>query len=67
MRTPGEDERFWSVLRSSVTNGAARCNLVADAHVVALMQQYNVRTILTRDRDFRRFDGSTARDPFAGG
>jgi predicted nucleic acid-binding protein len=29
------------------------------------MHQYNVRTIFTRDRDFRRFDGITVRDPFA--
>jgi predicted nucleic acid-binding protein len=27
-------------------------------------RQYGVRTITTRDRDFRRFDGITAHDPF---
>jgi len=65
VRTPGEDDRFWPVLRSTLANGAARGNLVTDAHIVALMRQYNVRTIFTRDRDFRRFDGITAHDPFA--
>ena len=28
------------------------------------MRQNDVRTIWTRDRDFRRFDGIEARDPF---
>jgi toxin-antitoxin system PIN domain toxin len=65
VRTPGEDDRFWPVLRSTLVNGAGHGNLVTDAHIVALMHQYNVRTIFTRDRDFRRFDGITARDPFA--
>jgi toxin-antitoxin system PIN domain toxin len=64
VRTPGEDDRFWPVLRSTLAGGAAHGNLVTDAHIVALMHQYNVRTIFTRDRDFRRFDGITARDPF---
>ena len=66
VRTPGEDDRFWPVLRATLADGAAHGNLVPDAHIVALMHQYNVRTILTRDRDFRRFDGITARDPFVG-
>ncbi len=65
VRTPGEDDRFWPVLRSALGNGVAHGNLVTDAHIVALMHQYNVRTIFTRDRDFRRFDGITVRDPFA--
>jgi toxin-antitoxin system PIN domain toxin len=65
VRTPGEDDRFWPVLRSTLANGAAHGNLVTDAHIVALMHQYNVRTILTRDRDFRRFDGISVHDPFA--
>jgi toxin-antitoxin system PIN domain toxin len=65
VRTPGEDEPFWPVLRSTLAGGAAHGNLVTDGHIVALMQQYNVRTIFTRDRDFRRFDGITVRDPFA--
>jgi len=29
------------------------------------MRQHGVRTIYTRDRDFRRFDGIVAVDPFA--
>jgi hypothetical protein len=29
------------------------------------MRQYGVVPIVTRDRDFRRFDGIRVRDPFA--
>ncbi len=58
---------------SSQTSGAYRAvaadakpmgNLVSDAHLVALMQENEVRTIWTHDRDFRRFAGIEARDPF---
>jgi predicted nucleic acid-binding protein len=41
-----------------------RGNDVPDAHIAALMRQHGVRLIYTRDRDFRRFDGIDARDPF---
>ena len=43
----------------------SRGNDVPDAHLAALMRQHGVRVIYTRDRDFRRFDGIDARDPFA--
>ena len=64
VRAQGEDDGFWEIWRQILRQGAARGNLVADAHLVALMRQYGVRTILTRDRDFRRFDGITVEDPF---
>ncbi|MBA2556550.1 MAG: PIN domain-containing protein [Chloroflexi bacterium] len=35
-----------------------------DAHIVALMRENGVRTIWTRDRDFRRFRDIQIRDPF---
>jgi toxin-antitoxin system PIN domain toxin len=66
VRTPGEDDGFWPLLREVLAEGGARGNLVTDAHLVTLMRRYGVRTILTRDRDFRRFDGIRALDPFAG-
>lgn len=66
VRGPGEGEGFWTILRDVLEEGTARGNLVTDAHLVALMRHYGVRTILTRDRDFRRFDGIRVRDPFAG-
>ncbi len=38
-----------------------RGNVVPDAHLVALMRQYGVRTIHTEDRGFRRFEGIEVR------
>ena len=44
--------------------GAATGNLVPDTHLVVLMRQHGVKEIWTGDRDFRKFDGIVARDPF---
>jgi predicted nucleic acid-binding protein len=52
------------VYRSVAAEVGPRGRLVADAHLVALMRQHGVRTIVTRDRGFRRFDGIRVRDPF---
>jgi uncharacterized protein len=65
VRTPGEQPGFWTALEDSLEDGRARGNLVSDAHLVALMRQHDVRTIWTSDRDFRRFERVTVRDPFA--
>lgn len=64
VRAPGEDSGFWTILAAAIEDAAARGNLVPDAHVVALMRQYGVGTIISHDRDFRKFDGIRARDPF---
>lgn len=61
----GEPEAFWPALRQTVGEVAARGNLVSDAHLVALMRTVGVRTILTHDRDFRKFDWIQVEDPFA--
>jgi toxin-antitoxin system PIN domain toxin len=62
-RTPGEEDGFWSLYL--MTRGDAdRGNDVPDGHLAALMRQHGVRTIYTRDRDFRRFDGIIVEDPF---
>lgn len=64
VRAPGESDGFWDLFR--VTGGDhVHGNLVPDAHLVALMRQHGVTTIYTRDRDYRRFDGIQAQDPFA--
>lgn len=65
VRTPGEDERFWPALEEAVAATTARGNLVPDAHVVALMRTHGVRTIISHDRDFRKFPGIDVRDPFS--
>lgn len=63
VRTPGEGDGFWRLF-AGIAGGAPRGDAVPDAHLVTLMRQYGVRVIHTRDRDFRRFDGIEARDPF---
>lgn len=65
VRTPGEDEGFWAALRSAVSDGSARGNLVTDAHIVTLMRRNGVTQIWTRDRDFLRFEGIRILDPLA--
>lgn len=64
VRTPGEDEGFWDLYRTLVADAVVRGNLVPDAHLAALMRQYGATTIWTHDRDFRRFEAITVRDPF---
>ncbi|HEX3323576.1 MAG TPA: TA system VapC family ribonuclease toxin [Solirubrobacterales bacterium] len=66
VRTPGEASNFLAVYREMAAAGT-RGNDVTDAHIAALMRQHGVSTIYTRDRDFRRFDGIRAEDPFATG
>jgi toxin-antitoxin system PIN domain toxin len=64
VRSPGEADGFWDLYRESA-GGRTRGNAIPDAHIATLMRQYGVRTIYTRDRDFRRFDGIEVEDPFA--
>jgi toxin-antitoxin system PIN domain toxin len=64
VRTPSENEGFWGLYRSTA-DSQTRGNQIPDAHLAALMRQHGVTTIYTRDRDFRRYDGIDARDPFA--
>lgn len=64
VRTAGEGRGFWDHLERAIDEVSARGNLVPDAHLVALMRQHGITTIWTADRDLRRFDGITARNPF---
>lgn len=64
---PGEDDLFWSAFSEIAEEQRVRGDLVSDAHIVALMRRHGVRTILTHDRDFRRFEGIRVRDPFVEG
>ena len=65
VRTTGESEAFWRSFRDVADDAVPSGNLVPDAHLVALMLENDVRTIWTRDRDFRRFARIEIRDPFA--
>lgn len=64
IRTAAETAGFFDFYRSTAGDGA-RANQVPDAHLATLMRQPGVEVIHTRDRDFRRCDGITTRDPFA--
>jgi toxin-antitoxin system PIN domain toxin len=65
VRTAGEGEGFWRAFREVAGDARPSGNLVPDAHLVTLMRENDVRTILTRDRGFRRYPGIEVRDPFA--
>jgi toxin-antitoxin system PIN domain toxin len=63
VQASGESEGFWHRFTEVADDVAPTGNLVPDAHLVALMLENGVRTILTRDRDYRKFRGITVRDP----
>lgn len=65
VQTSGEQDAFWRRFAEVADDVTPTGNLVPDAHLVALMLENGVRTILTRDRDYRKFRGITVRDPFA--
>ena len=64
VRSSGEGEAFWRSFREVADDALPTGNLVPDAHLAALALENEVRTILTRDRDFRRFPRLEVRDPF---
>ena len=64
VRTAAEGAGFWRTYCATAGNDT-RGNHIPDAHLAALMRQHGVAVIYTRDRDFRRYDGIEARDPFA--
>ncbi len=65
VQTAGESDAFWRRFAEVADDIGPTGNLVPDTHLVALMLENGVRTILTRDRDYRKFRGITVRDPFA--
>jgi len=64
VRTAGEGEAFWRRFREVADDARPTGNLVPDAHLAALMLEHGVGTLVTHDRDFRRFRGITIDDPF---
>jgi toxin-antitoxin system PIN domain toxin len=53
--SPGE--RYWTLLRETLLEAGSRGNLVFDAQIVAVCREHGAGTLLTEDRDFRRFTG----------
>lgn len=64
VRTASEGDGFLAELRRTATGAGARGKMMPDAHLVALMHELGITTIWTNDRDFRKFDGITVRNPF---
>lgn len=64
VHTVGEGDAFWRRFLEVADDVHPTGNLVPDAHIAALMLEHGVRTIWTRDRDYRAFSGIRVRDPF---
>ena len=62
-RLLSEGADFWAAYRSICEGVPVRGNLVPDAHLAALLRQHGVKTLYTHDRDFRKFDYLSVRDP----
>jgi toxin-antitoxin system PIN domain toxin len=65
VRLLAEESGFLEVYRDVTGGFPVRGNLVPDAHLAALLKQHGVRTLHTRDGDFRKFAFLDVRDPFA--
>jgi uncharacterized protein len=65
VRLLAEESGFLEVYRDVTGSFPVRGNLVPDAHLAALLKQHGVRTLHTRDGDFRKFPFLDLRDPFA--
>lgn len=53
--------RYWSILRQVAVDGHATGSHMFDAQIVAVCLEHGATTILTEDRDFRRFTGIRVR------
>jgi toxin-antitoxin system PIN domain toxin len=53
--SPGD--RYWPLLRETLLEAGSRGNLVFDAQIVAVCREFGAGTLLTEDRDVRRFSG----------
>jgi toxin-antitoxin system PIN domain toxin len=63
VRTLSETDDFWPTYRALTRDLHVRGNLVPDAHLAALLHCHGVRTLYSRDRDFKKFDFLDLRDP----
>lgn len=64
VRVLAEEDGFWDVYREVARMVPVRGALVPDAHLAALLRQHGIRTLYTKDADFRKFDFLDVRDPF---
>jgi toxin-antitoxin system PIN domain toxin len=64
VRTIAERDGFLDAYLHVTGNVVVRGNAVPDAQLAAILFQHGVRTLYTRDRDFRKFEFFDVRDPF---
>jgi predicted nucleic acid-binding protein len=64
VRAVSELEGFLDASAHVVGDVAVRDNLVPDAHVATILFQHGVRTLYSKDRDFRKFESLDVEDPF---
>ncbi len=62
-RMIAENERFMEIYQEISAVLPVRGNLVPDAHIAALLQLHDVRTIYTNDTDFRKFRFLNVKNP----
>jgi toxin-antitoxin system PIN domain toxin len=65
VRFLAEEPGFLDAYREVSGAFPIRGNLVPDAHLAVLLRQHGVRSLYTRDTDFRKFAFLDVRDPFA--
>ena len=65
LRLISETHRHDEIMMRVIAGAGATGNLVHDGHIAALCLEHGVRQILTGDRDFARFEGVSATNPFA--
>jgi hypothetical protein len=58
-----EDDAYWDVLESLVTNSRISGPVIHDARIAALCLRHGVQELLTADRDFSRFAVLATRNP----
>lgn len=59
-----EKEEFWPVYTDTASETPVRGNLVPDAHLAAILKQHGIKTLYTRDKDYRKFSFLRVIDPF---
>lgn len=63
VRTLSEAEGFLEVYQEVTGTIPVRGNLVPDAHLVALLRQYDITLLYSTDTDFRKFTCLTVKNP----
>ena len=65
LRILNHTSAHWSLLKADyATHHWLQGNLIHDFHTLVLMREQGIKTIYTRDNDFRQFEGIEVIDPF---